>query len=304
MPIYLPQLGRREFLKRVALAGAGALFAPAAFAEASAKAGDPDTLFFLSDTHIAADPKTISRQVNMADQLKAVVRETAAWPVRPGTVVVNGDLTLKEGLAEDYATFTGLLDPLRALAPVHLSLGNHDDREHFWSVLPADAAVAGRAALHRQVAVVETPKANLFLMDSLQLTNHTPGELGKGQLQWLAQELDARRDKPAIVVVHHNPATATEMVALLDAEALLGLLAAHKQVKAYVFGHTHDWHVEQHESGVHLINLPPTAYVFKEGRPSGWVRCTLAADGAEFELRSLDPKHPEHAQVKKLAWRV
>jgi len=62
--------------------------------------------------------------------------------------------------------------------------------------------------------------------------------------------------------------------------------------------------VEQHASGVQLINLPPTGYVFKAGRPSGWVRCTLAPDGAEFELRSLDAKHPEHAQVKRLEWRT
>jgi hypothetical protein len=34
------------------------------------------------------------------------------------------------------------------------------------------------------------------------------------------------------------------------------------------------------------------------------VRCTLAADGAEFELRCLDAKHPEHAQVQTLKWRV
>ncbi|MEI7532830.1 MAG: hypothetical protein WCK57_00540 [Verrucomicrobiae bacterium] len=52
------------------------------------------------------------------------------------------------------------------------------------------------------------------------------------------------------------------------------------------------------------MNLPPTGYAFKAGRPSGWVRCTLAAGGAEFELRSLDANHPEHAQVKKLSWRA
>jgi len=81
------------------------------------------------------------------------------------------------------------------------------------------------------------------------------------------------------------------------------LFARHRQVKAFIFGHTHNWHVETHASGVQLVNLPPTGYVFKEGRPSGWVRATLARDGAEFELRSLDPQHPEHAQVKRLKWR-
>jgi predicted phosphodiesterase len=75
-------------------------------------------------------------------------------------------------------------------------------------------------------------------------------------------------------------------------------------VKAFIFGHTHDWQIETHDSGVHLINLPPTGYVFKEGRPNGWVRATLARDGMEIELRSLDQHHPAHAQVKQLTWRA
>jgi len=91
---------------------------------------------------------------------------------------------------------------------------------------------------------------------------------------------------------------------LKDSAALEDLFARHPQVKAFVFGHTHNWQVETHVSGVHLVNLPPTGYVFQAGRPGGWVRCTLARGGAEFELRSLDPKHPEQAQVKKLSWRA
>ena len=86
--------------------------------------------------------------------------------------------------------------------------------------------------------------------------------------------------------------------------ALAEIFAQRSQVKAFIFGHTHNWDISQHATGVHLINLPPTGYVFKAGRPNGWVRATLAKDGAEFELRSLDPKHTEHAQVQTLKWRV
>jgi len=31
---------------------------------------------------------------------------------------------------------------------------------------------------------------------------------------------------------------------------------------------------------------------------------TMAADSADFELRSLDPKHPDHGKVHTLKWRV
>jgi hypothetical protein len=34
------------------------------------------------------------------------------------------------------------------------------------------------------------------------------------------------------------------------------------------------------------------------------VRAAFTDAGVELELRCLDPKHPEHAQVKKLSWRT
>jgi predicted phosphodiesterase len=75
-------------------------------------------------------------------------------------------------------------------------------------------------------------------------------------------------------------------------------------VKAVIYGHTHDWHVTQHESGIHLVNLPPTAYPFHVKRPCGWVRGALVKDGAEFELRCLEPAHPQHGEKQNLKWRT
>ena len=260
------------------------------------------TFVFFSDTHIAADPAEIYLKVNMTDHLAACVRELAAWPVRPMAVIVNGDLAYLFGKPEDYATFAKGIQPVRAIAPMHLLLGNHDERENFWRAFPQDMAKV-KTVPQRQAAVFSSDCANWFLLDSLEVTDKTPGELGAVQLGWLARELDARRHKPAVVVVHHNPQFPKPTTGLLDSAALMETLAPRRQVKALIFGHTHDWHIAQHESGVHFINLPPTSYVFREGRPSGWVRATLARDGAEFELRSLDPRHPEHAQVKQLKWR-
>jgi len=302
MPLDLPQLTRREFLKRAALAGAAVALAPQAHAGIFGKSRDRHTFVFFSDTHIAADPAEIYLKVNMTDHLAACVRELAAWPVRPMAVIVNGDLAYLFGKPEDYATFAKGIQPVRAIAPMHLLLGNHDGRENFWRAFPQDMAKV-KAVPQRQAAVFSSDRVNWFLLDSLEVTDKTPGELGAVQLGWLARELDARRHKPAVVVVHHNPQFPKPTTGLLDSAALMETLAPRRQVKALIFGHTHDWHIAQHESGVHFINLPPTSYVFREGRPSGWVRATLTRDGAEFELRSLDPRHPEHAQVKQLKWR-
>jgi len=306
MPATLPQLSRREFLKRAALAGVGLglveLVPPKSHAGLFGKSRDKHTFAFFSDTHVAADAALKNNGINMADNLTACVRELAAWPVKPAAVIVNGDLAFKSGRPEDYATFGKLIGPVRALAPAHLSLGNHDEREHFWSAFPHDAAKL-KSVPQKQATVFAGERANWFLLDSLDVTDHAPGELGDAQFGWLDRELDLRPNKPAIVVCHHNLQTPDENAGLKDSAALEECFARHRQVKAFVYGHTHNWHVGTHTSGVHLINLPPTGYVFKAGRPSGWVRATLARDGAEFELRSLDPKHPEHAQVKQLQWR-
>jgi 3',5'-cyclic-AMP phosphodiesterase len=266
------------------------------------KSRDKHTFAFFSDTHVAADATLKHSGVNMADNLAACVRELAAWPVHPATVIVNGDLAFESGLPEDYGTFGKFIEPVRALASIHLSLGNHDERENFWQAFPRDGAKQS-SGLHRQATVFASDRANWFLLDSLKVTDAAPGEFGTPQLDWLARELAARPDKPAILVGHHNLQAPGSTTGLKDSAAFEEIFARHRQVKAYIFGHTHNWHVEQHPSGVQLVNLPPTAYVFKEGRPSGWVRATLARDGAEFELRSLDPQHPEHAQLKQLKWR-
>jgi hypothetical protein len=301
MPVYLPPLTRRQFLKRAALASAAA-FAPDVQAGIFGKPRDRHTIVFFSDTHIAGDAGKINLGANMTHQLAACAGELAAWPVKPAAVIVNGDLAFQHAEPGDYTQFGKLIGPIRAIAPIHLSLGNHDGREAFWSAFPADATTAS-ATLHRQAAMFSTSDANWFLLDSLIATSVTPGEVGATQLDWLTQKLDSHPDKPAMVVVHHHPQFEDPVPGLKDTEAFMAALAARRQVKALIFGHTHDWRVSRHDSGIHLINLPPTAYVFKAGRPSGWVRATFTADGAEFELRCLDPKHPEHGQVKSLQWR-
>jgi hypothetical protein len=303
MPLLLPQLSRREFLKRAALAGAAVAFVPSGHAGLFGKARDKNTFVFFSDCHIAADVSLKQSDVNMADNLAACLREFAAWPVKPAAVIVNGDLAFKAGLAGDYATFGKLIEPVRALAPMYLTLGNHDERENFWTAFPHDALEL-KSVPQKQVAIFSSDRANWFLLDSLDISNTGPGEYGAAQLDWLDRELAARPEKPAILVGHHNLAAPGANAPLKDTAAFVEIFNRHRQVKAYVYGHTHNWHVEQHASGVHLVNLPQTSYPFHAGRPSGWVRATLARDGAEFELRSLDANHPEHAQVKKLSWRA
>ena len=300
MPIHLPPISRRQFLVRSLAGGAALALSPSLLA--AAKGADPNSWALLADTHLAADPSAVMREINMTDHFTKVSAELLALPQRPAGVFVTGDCALNSGQAGDYQRVAALLEPIRqGQMPVHLALGNHDNRERFWEALPKDKATLGSLA-DRQVALLRTPRANWFVLDSLETTLSTPGLLGRKQLDWLAGALDANAKKPALVLLHHNPGISGN-VGLKDTVELFEIIRPRKQVKAYIFGHTHAWNVWQDASGIHLVNLPPVSYVFEPGQPAGWVHATLGGNAMRLELRCVDTAHKAHGQVQELRWR-
>jgi 3',5'-cyclic-AMP phosphodiesterase len=304
VPVYLPPISRRRFLTG-SFAAAAALALGQGCASPKGKA-DEHSVALLSDTHIAANPEQIERTVNLTHNLKAVTDEVLAWPQRPGMVFINGDLAFNSGTKPDYAAVLGLLRPLREEGmPIHLGMGNHDDRGNFWQVLRDSKTVQPRLP-GRQAAIVRAREANWFVLDSLIQTLTAPGLLGEAQRAWLAAALDANADKPALIMIHHHPAplvAGKTKSGLEDVAELFAILRPRRQVKAWFFGHTHRWDVRQDESGIHLVNLPPTSYLFEQGRPNGWVHAAVQDGGARLELRCLDHAHKDHGQVVNLAWR-
>jgi Icc protein len=316
VPIYLDPISRRSFLRRSLAGAAGLALSPRLLA--GTRRTDADSWALLADTHLAADRSLIARGVNMTGHFQTVSGELLALPKRPAGVFIVGDCAYSSGEPGDYRTLVNLLDPIRADGtPVHLALGNHDQREHFWDVLQDQKALK-RPLADRQVALLRTRRVNWFVLDSLESTNHTPGLLGQAQLDWLAKALDANPSRPALVLIHHNPGLSANLSpekliagqssqvvpGLIDTGPLFNVIRPRKQVKAYIFGHTHVWKIEQDPSGIHLINLPPVAYVFQEGNPSGWVHATLRSDGMQLKLHCVDTAHKANGQTVDLAWRT
>lgn len=301
MPIHLAPLSRRRFLTRALVAGAGLALGPKLLAET--RPTDEDSWALLSDPHLAADKTTLSRGVNMTDHFNIVSRELQALPKRPAGVFITGDCAYTRGETADYALVKELLQPIReSQMAVHLALGNHDNRERFWDALQEEKR-ATHPVPDRQTALLSTAQVNWYILDSLEKTLSTPGSVGPEQLKWLRLALDENPDKPAVVLVHHNPGIEGGNMGLKDTVAFLEVIRPRKQVKAYIFGHTHHWSVEQDASGIHFINLPPTGYVFRDGEPSGWVHANVQKDSMRLELRCVDPKHKAHGQTFDLAWR-
>lgn len=308
MPLHLAPLSRRRFL------GGSAVLALSSFLPSTrARETDSEIWALLSDTHIAADPATLSKQgVNMAAHLRQVVAEVLAEKESLAGVIIDGDCAHDDGQAGDYTTLLEILDPFReAGLPVHFTLGNHDDRDNFSAALgeaTGDSPVTGK-----HCSILETPLANWILLDSLRFVNKVEGEFGAEQLSWIAKILDKSPDKPAIIVGHHYPQVFREDIipgdekikisGLVDSEDFLKVIGPRTNAKAYLYGHSHTWLLKKGTDGLHEINLPPTAYVFDSQRPNGWVRATVSAGGLALELRAIDPSHPQHGEKHELAWR-
>jgi 3',5'-cyclic AMP phosphodiesterase CpdA len=299
MPFTLPAISRREFLAATVAASAACL--PRGLRGADS-ACDPNRFALLSDTHIAGDPKTAARGVTMYDNLQAVARDVLAAQPAPAGVAINGDCAYLKGTSEDYATLLAGIQGLRQGGlPVHLAMGNHDHRERFREAF-GEAARQASQLDEKHVLVLSAPHANWFVLDSLDQTDKTAGKLGEQQLKWLVEALDRAADKPALVILHHNPDQRPVVSGLTDTAALLDVLLPRRQVKAWFYGHSHAWSVSERD-GMHLVNLPPTAYVFAPSQPSGWVDARLNAGGMTLELRCVDPQHARHGQRVDLAWR-
>ena len=301
MPIHLPPISRRRFLGGTLAAASSLALNPDLFAAGPEQ--QPSTWALLSDPHLAADRGLVSRGVNMTNHFKQVSRELLQLSSPPTGVMITGDCAYNTGELADYSLLVDLLNPLRQEGmPVHLALGNHDHREHFWQVFQQEKS-ATRPVADRQVALLRAPHANWYILDSLETTLSSPGLLGQEQLHWLAKALDDNPKTPALVVIHHNPGLNGGNLGLKDTLPLFEVIRPRNQVKAYIYGHTHAWKVEADTSGIHLINLPPVSYVFREGEPSGWVHARLQDSGVQLELRCVDPNHEAHGQKVRLEWR-
>ena len=298
MPVYLPPISRRRFLQTVVAAGTTVAARPL---WAEDKPADPHRLALFSDTHLWSDRHGRRNGASPDENFTVVCDQVLACAQRPARALISGDCAHLEGLPADYAAIAELVQPLReAGMGLHLALGNHDHRKNIMAAFPDP--LSPPPVVDKRVSVVETPRANWFLLDSLERTNVTPGRLGEPQLAWLAKELDARPDKPALVMAHHHPEVGIKTSGLADTDALLNVLVPRKQVKAYFFGHTHAWKLYRHD-GLHLVNLPTTAWVFNPKEPQAWVEAELQERGIALTLHALDPKHAAHGKTTELAWR-
>lgn len=294
MPIHLSS--RRQFITQL-----GAVVALSRVSVEGAEV-DEDLIAVLNDTHIGSQQAADSA---IPTNLRSTIDWLLALPKRPAAVIINGDLALKDGRRGDYERFAKLIAPLQAAGvPLHLTMGNHDDRAVFYDVMKQSSSVVES----KFVSMIELPGVNLFLLDSLKATMVTQGLLGEAQLAWLTKLLDAHADKPALLFAHHNPRLGGDPLhypgGLEDSEPLWQALASRKHVKAYLHGHIHHRDFFEHE-GIHILNTPATSYVAdKKTSTTGWTMLRLKPDGAEAVTHTHQADHPWNGVKVDLKWRA
>ncbi len=293
---------RREFLAGSLLSSTALTLGNLAFG--AAPSDTPDRWILLADPHISQDRSREDRGIKSAEKLAESCTQILAVKPRPAGLIIAGDCAHSHGLAGDYAVLKEELTPIAdAEVPVYMSMGNHDNRERFWKAFPQSRARSAQSGLEKHAFVVEGLHADWFVLDSNVKTDFVPGGMGKPQLAWLASELDKRPDKPALLVAHHYPSVTKDDNGLQDFDALWSVIGRRSRVKAYLFGHSHQWVLKQRE-GVHFINLPALAWLFDEDQPRGWTEAVLRPDGMRLQLHCLNDVTMANGGRYDLQWRV
>ncbi len=230
---------RRDFLKLMGLSALIPWLSKGQ--EQSTPPIDPNLVVLFADTHIG-----IHCQEHQKNGLDKQIDAVLAMKSRPANILILGDFAYDRGLPKDYELLKPYMERLeQAGIKWHVAMGNHDRREPFLQAFPDKKQ---DLVPDRIVSIVNTPKADFVLLDSLD-PGKVPGTIDDKQREWL-QSFLASQTKPTYVCAHH-PINETK----LDT-----LLASAPCVKGYLYGHNHYWSLKQLPNGLRTLCLPSTGH--------------------------------------------
>ena len=271
---------RRDFLK---ILMGSSLFPWASFAQDTvAEEGrkrDRNKVVILSDAHVGVSSGQWQR-----DGLAARVATILLMDPLPGCVLILGDLAYSHGDVADYELFKAMMEPLdKAGIPWYPMMGNHDDREAFFSVFPERKS--GLVA-DRLVTVVKTPRSDFVLLDSLK-EGKISGTLDEKQRSWLKSFLLGRK-KSTFICAHHS---------IYDTR-LQTLLEKTPCVSGYFHGHLHSWIEKRTEKGLNYISMPSSG----QWGDIGYVVLTQNSLRARLVSTIVDYYYPMPKEPPKPEW--
>lgn len=197
------------------------------------------TIAQITDTHLLAQRHRFLRGIAPWHSLQAVLQQAVA--TNPDLLLLTGDLA-DSGEAAAYQHLVDLLLPHNI--PVAWVGGNHDDLQVADEVLSWPPIRTEKA--------ISLDGWRLLLVNSMLPT----AELGEGyifkqELAWLQRELETHPYQPTAIALHHHPLPMgidwLDRISLQNADAFLGLLANHPQVRWVTCGHVHMANYTSHQ---------------------------------------------------------
>lgn len=149
----------------------------------------------MTDTHIGFAPDEQPEELNRA-RFRAVLARILEGPNRPDLLVLSGDIT-DRGDAGSFEKTAALL--AECPFPVWPMVGNHDTREALVAAFPHVRLEGG--FLHYGIG---GEGLCVLLLDTIEPGRHG-GAFCEARAAWLTAQLDAARDTPTLIFMHHPP---------------------------------------------------------------------------------------------------
>lgn len=219
----------------------------------------------LSDPHIPAEG-ALRNGIDAAERLSAAVQWILMSDLPISGCLVTGDL-VDLGTEAEYRRLRAILDPLQAVMPVFLVLGNHDARAPLCEVFgDYPGVVEARDLGWLQYSAPIPGGGQVVVLDSLE-PGLDGGLLCDGRLDWLEHHL-SHSGRPTILAVHH-PAVAIgnavfDAMRLERPDRLMQVIQRHAAVtpiELVLHGHVHRAIATQ-LAGIPVWVGPSTAYPY------------------------------------------
>jgi Icc protein len=236
----------------------------------------------VTDSHLYADTADVLVGMNCEEGMRDVLSLIRAEEGPLTAVLCTGDIS-QDNSSASYQRFASAVASLAA--PQYWIAGNHDEIPKMKAALGADNPCFTRA--------FTVPGWRIVMLNS-NVVGEVYGRLEQGELDFLAQELDASKHQKVLVCLHHNcvPVAASwlQAHALKNSEALFSVLDRYSHVKAVLFGHIHQELAQERRQVLYLgspstcIQFHPVSNEFKlDDCNPGYRWLELGSDG---ELRT------------------
>lgn len=207
----------------------------------------------ITDSHLFENTRDVLVGMNCEEGMRDVVELIRQQEGALAAVLCTGDISQDHSSAS-YLRYLQAIATLAA--PQYWIAGNHDELPKMREAVGADNPCF-------------EPAFDVGHWRVIMLNSNVPGEvygaLEQSELDFLHQQLEACRERSALVCLHHNcvPVQAAWLQphALTNAAALFAVLDRFTHVKAVLFGHIHQELVHERRKVLYL-GAPSTCIQF------------------------------------------